>query len=108
MVQDGRYRTGGFYAQIPLSLISFTDFLDLSLVSEKWDANGTLSLIDRIKNLVKLRSGEYLALEKLESVYGSTDIVQNTLIYANSDADRPVALVVPVSAFRGLGPEVDS
>lgn len=57
--------------------------------------DGTLSLIDRIKNLVKLRSGEYLALEKLESVYGSTDIVQNICIYADVDADKPIAIVFP-------------
>ena len=62
----------------------------------QWEANGNLSIIDRIKNLVKLRSGEYLALEKLESTYGSCDVIQNTLVFADSDADRPIAVVVPV------------
>jgi len=67
------------------------------VVDTQWEPNGTLAIVDRIKNLVKLRSGEYLALEKLESSYGSCDVAQNTMVYADSDSDRPIAIVVPVS-----------
>jgi long-chain acyl-CoA synthetase len=31
----------------------------------EWDRNGHLKLIDRKKNLVKTRNGEYIAIEKV-------------------------------------------
>jgi len=31
----------------------------------EWDKNGHLKLIDRKKNLVKMRNGEYIAIEKV-------------------------------------------
>ena len=69
-----------------------------------------MSIIDRKKNLVKLSNGEYIALEKLESIYKSCLHVNNICVYADSLRPRPVALVVPVeSAVRklaaGLGVE---
>lgn len=64
----------------------------------EWNPNGCLSVIDRKKNLVKLSNGEYIALEKLESVYKSCVYVANICIYADSLLPRAVALVVPVEA----------
>ncbi|ORZ25569.1 hypothetical protein BCR42DRAFT_400441 [Absidia repens] len=64
----------------------------------EWNENGTLSIIDRKKNLVKLSNGEYIALEKLESVYKSCLFVNNLCVYADSLLAKPVALVVPVEA----------
>ena len=34
----------------------------------EWDKNGHLKLIDRKKNLVKMRNGEYIALEKVSQL----------------------------------------
>jgi long-chain acyl-CoA synthetase len=61
----------------------------------QWNPNGTLSIIDRKKNLVKLSGGEYIALEKLESSYKSCDYVQNLCVHADPNAKQPMAIVFP-------------
>ncbi|KAI7866953.1 uncharacterized protein EV154DRAFT_532361 [Mucor mucedo] len=60
----------------------------------QWNENGTLSIIDRKKNLVKLSNGEYIALEKLESIYKSSVLVTNICVYADSLFPKPIALAV--------------
>ncbi|OAX83494.1 hypothetical protein ACJ72_02146 [Emergomyces africanus] len=62
----------------------------------QWDENGHLRVIDRKKSLVKTLNGEYIALEKLESVYRSVAIVGNICIYAAPDQAKAIALVVPI------------
>ncbi|CAO3618765.1 unnamed protein product [Cunninghamella blakesleeana] len=64
----------------------------------EWNENGTLSIIDRKKNLVKLSNGEYIALEKLESIYKSCLFVQNICVYADPLLPKAIALVVPLEA----------
>ncbi|KAF9513543.1 hypothetical protein BS47DRAFT_1376706 [Hydnum rufescens UP504] len=64
----------------------------------QWNADGTLRVIDRIKNLVKLQSGEYIALERLEATYKSCHLVANVCIHAVPDARQPMALVFPHEA----------
>ncbi|KAH7320597.1 long-chain acyl-CoA synthetases & [Stachybotrys elegans] len=59
----------------------------------EWDSNGHLRLIDRVKNLIKMQGGEYIALEKLESVYRGAQTIANVMIYADERLTRPIALV---------------
>ncbi|KAE9381137.1 acetyl-CoA synthetase-like protein [Stipitochalara longipes BDJ] len=61
----------------------------------EWDANGHLKIIDRKKNLVKTLNGEYIALEKLESVYRSATVVANICVYASVTETHPIAIIVP-------------
>ncbi|CAO3598080.1 unnamed protein product [Absidia cylindrospora] len=92
----------GYYGQEKLTKEAVTEdgWLKTGDVAE-WNEDGTLSIIDRKKNLVKLSNGEYIALEKLESVYKSCLFVNNLCVYADSFLAKPVALVVPVeSAVR--------
>ncbi|KAI8394957.1 hypothetical protein FOFC_21670 [Fusarium oxysporum] len=74
----------------------------------EFDENGHLRVIDRVKNLVKTQGGEYIALEKLESVYRGTQTITNIMIYADSEHSRPIAVIMPnqtvlVEKIKGLG-----
>ncbi|KAI3393036.1 hypothetical protein diail_4812 [Diaporthe ilicicola] len=59
----------------------------------EFDAGGHLKIIDRVKNLVKLQGGEYIALEKLEATYRGSRAVQNIMIHGESDHPRPIAVI---------------
>ena len=61
----------------------------------EFDSRGMLRVIDRKKNLVKTLNGEYIALEKLESVYRSNPLVGNICVYADTTKNKPVAIIVP-------------
>ncbi|KAK4121747.1 acetyl-CoA synthetase-like protein [Parathielavia appendiculata] len=61
----------------------------------EWDKNGHLKIIDRKKNLVKTLNGEYIALEKLESIYRSAPVVANICVYADISKAKPIAIIVP-------------
>ncbi|KAI8335770.1 hypothetical protein BC941DRAFT_429317 [Chlamydoabsidia padenii] len=97
----------GYWKREEITKEAFTpdDWLQTGDVGE-WNEDGTLTLLDRIKNLIKLSNGEYIALEKLESIYKSCLYVLNLCVYADSLLPRPVALVVPVeAAVRQLAQE---
>lgn len=72
----------------------------------EFDSAGQLRIIDRKKNLVKMSHGEYIALEKLESIYRSCPVVGNICVYANPDKMKPIAIVVPAEpALKALASE---
>jgi len=64
----------------------------------QWSADGALQIIDRIKNLLKLKGGEYIAIESMETVYRGSAFVDvlggGMIVVGDSSLDRPVALVV--------------
>jgi long-chain acyl-CoA synthetase len=65
------------------------------------NADGTISIIDRKKNMIKLSHGEYIALEKLESVYGNSSFVapNSVWVYGDQFASFVVAVVVPQQSY---------
>ena len=57
--------------------------------------NGTVSIIDRRKNLFKTSTGEYIASEKVENTYLRAGLVGQIWIYGNSFKSFVVAVIVP-------------
>ena len=60
----------------------------------EFGTDGSIKIIDRKKNLVKLAHGEYVALEKLEAQYKTSSYVANMCIHADSLQSHIIALVV--------------
>ncbi|CAB3402556.1 unnamed protein product [Caenorhabditis bovis] len=57
--------------------------------------DGSLLVIDRKKDLVKLQHGEYVSLAKVECALLNCPIVDNICVYGSSLENSVVALVVP-------------
>jgi len=61
----------------------------------RWNADGTLSIIDRKKNIFKLAQGEYVAAEKIEMAVAKSKYISQPWVYGNSFFPQLVAVVVP-------------
>jgi len=59
------------------------------------EEDGTLKIIDRKKDLVKLQFGEYVSLGKVESALKTCPVVENVCIYGDSSRSYVVALLCP-------------
>ena len=71
---------------------------------------GAIKIIDRKKDLVKLKHGEYVSLGNAESKLKTLSNVENICVFADSTKDKTVAVVVPsaerlwkVAASVGIG-----
>ena len=57
--------------------------------------NGSLKIIDRKKDLVKLQMGEYISLGKVEAELKCCPIVDNICVFANGNFNYTIAILVP-------------
>jgi len=59
--------------------------------------DGSIRIVDRVKNLVKLLGGEYIAIESMEMTYGNSSFVDaaagGICCYGDGEMDRPIALM---------------
>ena len=58
-------------------------------------SDGSIKIIDRVKQLVKLSQGEYISLTNLNEAYSAAKGVANIYVYADSLHNHPVAIVIP-------------
>lgn len=70
--------------------------------------NGSLKIIDRVKNIFKLSQGEYIAPEKVEEVYLKVKGITEVFVYGDSTKSFCVAFAVPdknytLEVAKGLG-----
>ncbi|CAI7802566.1 unnamed protein product [Closterium sp. NIES-54] len=78
----------------------------------EWQADGSMKIIDRKKNIFKLAQGEYVAVENLENVFGNCTALDMVWVYGNSFEAVLVAVVVPnkptlLEWAKGAGVEGD-
>lgn len=75
--------------------------------------NGTLSIIDRKKNIFKLAQGEYIAVESIENQLLQAKTVGQLFLYGNSFKTTLVAIVAPdptalIPRLQHLGHDIPS
>merc|ERR1719369_1110935 len=75
-------------------------------IGEMFD-DGTLRIVDRKKDLVKLQLGEYVSLGKVESQLKTHPLVENICVYGDSYQSYTVAVMVPIrNALEKLAQEL--
>ncbi|KAI3353155.1 hypothetical protein L3Q82_019702 [Scortum barcoo] len=65
----------------------------------KWLPNGTLKITDRKKHIFKLAQGEYIAPEKIETIYNLSDPVAQIFVHGDSLQACLVGIVIPDPDF---------
>lgn len=66
-------------------------------IAEIWPS-GRVNIIDRKKNIFKLQQAEYVAPEKVESIYSRVRGVQEIWLYGDSYQNYCLAFMVPNKA----------
>jgi long-chain acyl-CoA synthetase len=63
----------------------------------QFTSDGSVQIVDRKKNLIKLKGGEYIAIENMEMTYANCSFVDavagGICCYGDGDMDRPIAIM---------------
>jgi len=99
IVVGGNSITNGYYRNTELTRESYREedgvqWFYTGDIGEILD-DGSVRIIDRKKDLVKLQFGEYISLGKIEAELKSCPFVDNICCYGNSFHTYLIALIVP-------------
>ncbi len=83
---DGFYRTGDIMAEL---------------------GPDHLVYLDRRNNVLKLSQGEFVAVAKLEAIYGASPLVRQIFVYGSSERAYLLAVVVPTPDAVAAQPDTD-
>nr|WP_218920501.1 carboxylic acid reductase [Lentzea guizhouensis] len=72
--EDGFYKTGDIVAEL---------------------APRRIAVVDRLKSVLKLSQGEFVAVARLESIFAASPLVRQIFVYGNSERSYLLAVVVP-------------
>lgn len=61
--------------------------------------DGSLMIVDRVKNLVKPPHGHYVAIEALETIHSNIEWIYQICMYVDQDHNECIALIVPDEDF---------
>jgi len=99
IVARGNNITSGYYMMPEITKEVFVDGWFYTGDVGQFMEDGSIRIVDRKKNLVKLKGGEYIAVEKMEMTYGNSKFVDASAggicCYGDGDMGRPVALMQP-------------
>jgi long-chain acyl-CoA synthetase len=67
--------------------------------------NGTLEIIDRKIDIIKMSSGEYLSYSKVENIIKESKYVENCMFYVNKEySDQPLCVISVTDSEGKLSP----
>uniref|UniRef100_A0A8C7YKJ1 Long-chain-fatty-acid--CoA ligase n=1 Tax=Oryzias sinensis TaxID=183150 RepID=A0A8C7YKJ1_9TELE len=100
MSMPGDWSAGHVGPPLPCNAIKLVDVAEMNYLAANGEGeNGTLKIVDRKKHIFKLAQGEYIAPEKIETVYNRSDPVAQIFVHGESLQACLVGIVVPDPDF---------